>query len=134
MNSLKEGLEATIEGKPLDQMTFSEPWMARAFAVTLASVKTTLFTLNDFQSVLIERIKESEARGEPIVDEDGYYTCWLDALTRLLEKKATLTEQELDAAEAKVCERLVSLQHVHNHHTHALGSDSIKPVFIENSV
>jgi len=134
LNSLKEGLVATIEGQPIDEMTFSQPWMARAFAVTLAAVKTTHFTLNDFQAVLVERIKESEVRGEPIVDEDEYYTCWLDALTRLLEQKSTLTVQQLERAEEKVCERLESLQHVHNHHTHARDIDSIKPVYLENGV
>jgi len=129
MIELNSGLSAAIAGDSIADITFSQPWMARAFAITLAASRSAQFTLADFQSALIAEINENEMSGNPIVDDEDYYSCWLKALTVLLSEKALLTSPALEAAEIRVQERLASLQHDHDHHSHNI--EHIQPVYSE---
>ena len=115
MTELAASLDAAIAGTSLEEVTFSLPWMARAFAVTVSASHSAQFTLTEFQGVLIETIKSHESSGIPIVSEEDYYTCWLNALTELLQQKALLAEGQLHDAETRVHERLAALHHDHSH-------------------
>jgi predicted transcriptional regulator YheO len=42
---------------------FSEPWMARAFALVLALSEKGLFSLKEFQAALIESVDRHEKAG-----------------------------------------------------------------------
>jgi hypothetical protein len=57
------------------------------------------------------------------------YTCWLEALTNLLESKQILTGQQLEIAEDKVRVRLRALDHDHSH-THIQGFPA--PIYMEH--
>ena len=80
---------------------FSEPWMARLFALTLGLSERDLFSLKDFQAALIEAVGSREKTG-CIDDEESYYTCWLAALTGLLRERAVLPEETLGALERSI--------------------------------
>lgn len=119
MISLTQGLDAAIADEPLSSITFQLPWTARAFAIMLAASKAGHFTLKTFQKNLITTISAAEADGKSIVSEEDYYTCWVEALTDLLESSQIISDQQLIVAEKKVRSRLIALQHDHSHeHSH----------------
>ena len=129
MMSLASGLDAAIAGKPFDSITFQLPWTARAFGLMLAASRAGHFSLKTFQAGLINTIDVSESRGLEIRTEEDYYTCWLEALTNLLESKQILTGQQLEIAEDKVRVRLRALDHDHSH-THIQGFPA--PIYMEH--
>jgi nitrile hydratase accessory protein len=115
MISLATGLNAAIAGQSIDNITFQLPWTARAFALTLAASRASYFSLKSFQEKLISAIAASEASGVEIISEEDYYTCWLEALTDLLESKQIFNDTQLQGAEDKVRVRLQTLLHEHDH-------------------
>jgi len=99
MNSSEILLRALSDQHTLRSIVFPNPWAARAFGLTLAAVEKNVFSLSMFQQALIARIASSESRGKAIIDEEHYYSCWIDALTSLLNQTSliapgTLAEQE----------------------------------------
>jgi nitrile hydratase accessory protein len=128
MMSLATGLDAAIAGQSIDSITFQLPWTARAFALTLAASRAGHFSLKTFQASLISAIAASEASEVEITSEEDYYTCWIEALTRLLESKKIFTGLQLESAEDKVRVRLQALLHEHEHdHIHELP----RPLYME---
>lgn len=94
-----------------ENLTFNTPWSARLFGMTLAASNKQLFTLQQFQAALIERIGEEEKDGCITTDED-YYTCWLEAFQGLLEAKNLWQADQLSEREAEVVE---AAQHRQDH-------------------
>jgi nitrile hydratase accessory protein len=128
MMSLATGLDAAIAGQSIDSITFQLPWTARAFALTLAASRAGHFSLKTFQASLISAIAASEASEVEITSEEDYYTCWIEALTCLLESKKIFTGLQLESAEDKVRVRLQALLHEHEHdHIHELP----RPLYME---
>ena len=85
----------------LENLTFSTPWSARLFGMTLAASERGLFTLTQFQASLIKRIEQREHKG-CIKSDDDYYTCWLEALQELIETQEIWGTEQLKAREAEV--------------------------------
>ncbi|SMF48939.1 nitrile hydratase accessory protein [Tistlia consotensis] len=81
--------------------SFAEPWMARAFALTLALSERGLFNLKDFQAALIEAVGRHEKAG-CIADETDYYTRWVEALSALLRARGLLDEAGVAELEARI--------------------------------
>jgi nitrile hydratase accessory protein len=134
MMSLASGLDAAIAGQPIDSITFQLPWTARAFALTLAASRAGHFSLKTFQKSLISAIAASESSGNEIINEEDYYTCWLEALTCLLESKQIFTGMQLESAEDKVRVRLQALLHEHEHdhdHEHDHAHELPGPIYME---
>ncbi|RBW51780.1 nitrile hydratase accessory protein [Marinobacter sp. F3R11] len=86
-----------------ENLSFNTPWSARLFGMTLAASNKQLFTLQQFQAALIDRIKEQEKGGCITTDED-YYSCWLEALQGLLEARNLWQPDQLREREAEVVE------------------------------
>jgi len=134
MRTLSSGLEAALAGQTTESMTFQQPWTARIFAVTLAASKAGHFSLLDFQKCLIEAISRNEVNGDDIEDEEGYYTCWLEALSSLLESGEVYSTQQLQVSENLVRVRLTALQHDHSHshgHSHTQSQAVPEPLYKE---
>lgn len=132
MTNLKSGLNAAMAGEPLESLTFTLPWTARAFAIMLAASKAGHFSLSSFQASLIDTIAAAETEGQPIKTEEDYYTCWIIALTKLLKAEDKFSDQQLNVAEDKVRKRLVAIEHEHNHSDHHNHDhNSPKPVYRE---
>jgi nitrile hydratase accessory protein len=98
-----ETLSAALNQSGFENLTFSTPWSARLFGMTLAASEKRFFTLQQFQSALIGRISEKEQDG-CITTDDDYYTCWLVALQGLLEEKNLWQAHQLHEREVEVVE------------------------------
>lgn len=122
---------ATLSGgdlSSLDHLTFSAPWAARAFGVTLAAAEAGAFTLRDFQQALIRSIRGHESGGGCIDSDEVYYNCWIAALTELVSSRTAIDGARLAAAEEAVREALRLQTHDHDHphdshHGHDDGDD-----------
>ncbi|MDT5013975.1 MAG: hypothetical protein QOD39_135 [Mycobacterium sp.] len=69
-----------------DEPTFTEPWHARAFALTVSLHEGGVFTWREWADTLAARIASAHAEGDLDVG-DTYYHHWLGALEDLLEAK-----------------------------------------------
>ena len=64
---------------------------------------------------LIESIRRYEADGLCIDGEDAYYTCWVEALVKLLGQKGCVELQRIAVAEHQIAQRLPANGHTHSH-------------------
>lgn len=96
-----DSLATALRQSGFENLTFNTPWSARLFGMTLAASKKQLFTLQQFQAALIERIQAQE-KGGCITTDDDYYSCWLEALQGLLEARQLLPADQLSAREIEV--------------------------------
>ncbi|TCL02034.1 nitrile hydratase accessory protein [Sodalis ligni] len=124
MNSPEMLKDALNDAQALRSIVFPNPWAARAFGLTLAAVEKNLFSLQAFQHALIERIAESESRGESITDEERYYSCWVDALTVLLDGTPQISLASRDEEERKIRE------YTHQAHLHQEAHFPPRPLLI----
>jgi nitrile hydratase accessory protein len=72
-----------------DAPAFSEPWEARAFAMTLALHERGLFTWPEWAAALSRQIQLAQQAG----DQDSgatYYRHWLQALESLLVARGAI--------------------------------------------
>lgn len=94
-------LEAALRQSGFENLTFDTPWSARLFGMTLAASNKQIFTLQQFQTALIVRIKEKE-KGSCITTNEEYYSCWLEAFQGLLEARSLLQPDQLSQRETEV--------------------------------
>lgn len=88
---------SALRAIPADEQrrTFSEPWEAQAFAITLALHRQGLFTWDEWASTLSSEIKAAQSRGDP--DEGNtYYHHWLAAIERLVREKGIANDETLE--------------------------------------
>jgi nitrile hydratase accessory protein len=69
-----------------EEPIFTEPWQARAFALTVSLHERGVFTWREWADALAARIASAHAEGDPDLG-DTYYHHWLGALEDLLEAK-----------------------------------------------
>lgn len=106
--------------RDLSSLTFRWPWAARIFGITLALSERGLFTMREFQAALIESIGAHE-KAACISDDETYYSRWIEALVSLLARRAMMSGEALEAAEARVRARLAALHEHDHHHDHGPG-------------
>lgn len=82
-----------------EDVIFSAPWEARAFAMAVRMSESGLFTWDEFRAHLIEEIGKAErVRAHGWVEPgDGYYTYFLRALEKLLLEKGLVDSAGLEA-------------------------------------
>jgi nitrile hydratase accessory protein len=120
MSDMREILAAAIEDRrSLEGISFAEPWMARAFGLTLALSERGLFTLKDFQVALIRTVAAFERAG-CVADEGAYYTRWLEALTGLLREHDLLAGERIEKIELS----LTSEAAARKEHQHQIARDA----------
>lgn len=66
--------------------TFTEPWQARAFAITLQLAEAGTFSWKEWCEALSGQIRLAQAQGDPDLG-DTYYLHWLGALEGLVVQK-----------------------------------------------
>ena len=84
-------------GQPLagdDQPVFAQPWMAQAFALTLALHQRGLFSWPEWADALSAQIAAAAQRGDADLG-DTYYQHWLAALEQLVARKGAASGAEL---------------------------------------
>ncbi|HEY6922369.1 MAG TPA: nitrile hydratase accessory protein [Steroidobacteraceae bacterium] len=87
---------AALPGQPRDGSvpTFSEPWEAQAFAITLALHERGLFSWSEWAEALAAQIAAAQVSGDPDLG-DTYYHHWLNALEKLVAAKGASSLDEL---------------------------------------
>lgn len=76
------------------EAVFAQPWMAQAFAMTLALHQGGLFTWVEWADALARQIRSSPAAGDADAAET-YYRQWLAALEALVSEKGASSKDEL---------------------------------------
>ena len=117
-----------VQRAGLANLSFASPWAARLFGMTLAAAQKNIFSLQAFQQALIASIQRHE-QGGCIDSDEQYYTCWLEALQRLLEEHDLIEPERLGMREEQI---LTAAQerhdhqrsgHGHHHHPHHAESE-----------
>lgn len=88
----------TCPGQPLAddaQPVFAEPWMAQAFAITLALHQRGLFSWPEWATTLSAQIAAAAARRTEPDTGQHYYQHWLAALEQLVASKGAASAAEL---------------------------------------
>jgi nitrile hydratase accessory protein len=98
-------------GDEADQLSFSEPWELRAFAVAVAAYHRGLYDWSEFQLALIGAIRRWE--GDPASAPWRYYEHWLEALETVLSGTGVLAGTELDGRARDVVGTPRNAEHHH---------------------
>ena len=69
-----------------ENIVFSEPWEAQAFAIVVTLFNNGYFTWVEWSDTLAETISGAEAEGGPS-DGSDYYVNWVTALEQILKHK-----------------------------------------------
>lgn len=116
-----------------NETVFAAPWEARAFALTLALSERGLFTLSDFQKLLIARVENFEKQS-CIVDDEAYYTCWIEALGDILEVHGFWKWQHIARLEVQVIDDAASRKaHQHGKARDENGRLRIAPIVVDRA-
>ena len=88
--------------KVLDQenIVFSEPWEAQAFAIVVTLSDSGYYTCEEWSNTLAETISRAGAEGGPS-DGSDYYVNWVTALEQILERKSLADDLSLAAVKAE---------------------------------
>ncbi len=94
--SRSEAVDGALNAIPAHARTptFSEPWQAQAFALTLALHRRGVFTWSEWAATLGSEIKAAQARGDPDTGST-YYLHWLAAIERIVRDKGLTDEHTL---------------------------------------
>ncbi|CAN7548887.1 nitrile hydratase accessory protein [Rhizobium leguminosarum] len=121
-----------------DATSFSEPWQAEAFAVTVELSRAGGFSWTDWVAVFSTEIKRNPQRSDEEVNT-AYYRQWMSALETIMAERRLLTPVEIAGCQehwrrsyfntphgkpvefsrtwGKIpAEELAELGHDHNHH------------------
>lgn len=82
------------------QLSFSQPWELRAFALAVAAYENGQYDWSEFQLALIGAIRRWEGSAED--SPWRYYDRWLEALETVLTGTGVLADTELEAREHAV--------------------------------
>ena len=97
------------------ELTFAEPWQARAFGIAVALNESGAYPWRDFHASLA---REIAANGSG-ADADHYYARWLAALETLLAERGILSPSDIDArASDHAAANAHDDHHDHNHDSH----------------
>jgi len=99
-SEVTETLDA-LDAGPDAEPTFSTPWQARAFAITVALTDGTDFEWDRFQEFFVDRIQSVDEAAMQRDVEGVYYEQWLDALEELLVESGTISEADIDGRQAE---------------------------------
>jgi nitrile hydratase accessory protein len=103
MKNVKE----LFAGTPLEEeVTFSAPWEARAFAMAVRLSESAVCSWDEFRAHLIEEIgKGDKVRAHAWVEDgEGYYVYFLRALENLLREKGIVDASMLESKMREITE------------------------------
>lgn len=93
-----KGLPQEISDR--ENVVFSEPWEAQAFAIVVTLSDSGYFTWEEWSNTLAETISRAGAEGGPS-DGSDYYFNWVSALEQILERKSLADDLSLAAVKAE---------------------------------
>ena len=83
-----------------ENIVFSEPWEAQAFAIVVTLSDSGYFTWEEWSNTLTETISRAEAEGGPS-DGSDYYVNWVAALEQILKHKNLADAMSLASLKAE---------------------------------
>ena len=83
-----------------ENVVFSEPWEAQAFAIVVTLSDSGYFTWEEWPNTLTETISRAEAEGGPS-DGSDYYVNWVTALEQILKCKKLADDLSLASLKAE---------------------------------
>ena len=99
------------------ELVFAEPWESRAFGMAVTLHAGGAFEWEDFRQELIAAVRRWEA-GHPSREGWSYYTCWLEALERILAHQGLVGPNDVDSRAAVLAARPADHGHRHDEHDH----------------
>jgi nitrile hydratase accessory protein len=96
------------------ELVFAEPWESRVFGLTIALYRDGAFTWDEFKDQLVAAVARWEA-DHPDGEGYRYYTCWFEAIQRVLSDRQILSAADLDDREVELAARPVGHDHEHHH-------------------
>ena len=93
-----EGVPQEISDR--ENVVFSEPWEAQAFAIVVALSDRGYFSWEEWSNTLAEVISRAEAEGGPS-DGSDYYVNWVTALEQILKCKNLTDDLSLASVKAE---------------------------------
>ena len=93
-----EGVPQEISDR--ENVVFSEPWEAQAFAIVVTLSDSGYFTWEEWSNSLAETISRAGADGGPS-DGSDYYVNWVTALEQILERKSLADDLSLASEKAE---------------------------------
>jgi nitrile hydratase accessory protein len=93
--SLKELMESAEV--PSGDVTFAEPWEARAFGLAVTLASSGRFAWEEFRQRLIAEIAAADAAAGAGQRPATYYECWLVALEKTVSAKGMAGTAEIDS-------------------------------------
>ena len=96
--------------RPNGELTFTAPWEARVFGLTMSLYEAGAFEWEEFRSLLIDEIRRWEAEGHD-EEEWSYYERWAAAFERLATSKDFFSAPEIE----RRAEDLAARPHGHDH-------------------
>lgn len=93
MPTLEE--QARARGIDPTNLSFTEPWQARAFALAFALADRGAFDWDQFRQRLIEAIAAYRTTADPAAD---YFNCWIIALEASITASGVAKGEEVDRA------------------------------------
>jgi nitrile hydratase accessory protein len=78
------------------ELVFAEPWEGRAFGLVMALVDRGALSYDGFRDALVARIAAWETAPPP-GECWSYYRCWLQALEQVLDERALVATDDVDA-------------------------------------
>lgn len=109
---LVEELVGNTPGGRDGEMSFSEPWEIRAFAMAVASYQNGDFAWEEFQGSLIASIDAWELDGGSATSEWSYYAHWVNALEVVMARSGALPTAALDERTSTI----LAMPAATNHH------------------
>ncbi len=85
------------------ELAFDAPWQSRIFGVTAALVENATLSWPAMQAALIAEVAAADTAG----DEDSnsrYWTCWLAAVSQLLNNAETVDADAVEAEQHRLAE------------------------------
>jgi nitrile hydratase accessory protein len=99
------------------ELVFAEPWESRAFGLAVTLHAGGAFEWEDFRQELIAAVARSEA-AQPEAGEWSYYTCWLEALERVLVTEGMVAAGDIIDRVGQLAGRPSDHGHSHDDHKH----------------
>ncbi|MGH8994257.1 MAG: nitrile hydratase accessory protein [Acidimicrobiia bacterium] len=96
------------------ELVFTEPWESRAFGLAVTLHAGGAFEWEDFRRQLMAAVGRWE-RDHPPDSDWSYYTCWLEALERVLDTEGVVGAGDIALRAEALAARPADHGHRHDH-------------------
>ena len=92
---MKSDYKLPFTNKTEDQIVFQNPWHSQLFAITVQLSEKGNFSWKEFVEVFGESLKKQRSLSNNLDGSNNYFSCWLDALEKILNIKKISNQKTL---------------------------------------